>query len=187
MRPGATGGFESLGRLGTLPLPPDIQLMKPLLLCLLLSACPVTALGEISLDLVLGVLRKQSVAANSGDIGGLVAAVPGKGFELLRKGQDEGVTLRKAEMAAHFERFFKTIEPGTYLYGVRLCSVDKREADSLTVTLEVQESYRLKDADEVTTSSYRESVVLGLEDGKVVFLRALMDEPNVGKLALPRP
>ena len=72
------------------------------------------------------------------------------------------------------------------MYGVRLCSVDQKGPGSLTVTLEVQESYKLLNSDEVTTSSYRESVVLGLENGEVVILRALMDEPKIGKLALPR-
>lgn len=160
--------------------------MKPLLLSLLVFLLPAAAFGEITLDLVLETLRKQSVAANSGDIKGLVATVPGKGFEMLRKGSDEVVTMKKEEMTAYLESYFKTIKPRTYLYGVRLCSVDKKEPDSLTVTLEVQESYKLLNSDEVTTSSYRESVVLGLENGEVVILRALMDEPKIGKLALPR-
>lgn len=160
--------------------------MKPLLLSLLLLLQSATAFGEITLDLVLETLRKQSVAANSGDIKGLVATVPGKGFEILRKGSDEMLTMKKEEMAAYLESYFKTIKPRTYLYGVRLCSVDKKEPDSLTVTLEVQESYKLLNSDEVTTSSYRESVVLGLENGEVVILRALMDEQKIGKLTLPR-
>ena len=160
--------------------------MKPLLFSLLFLFLPAAAFGEITLDLVLETLRKQSVAANSGDIKGLVATVPGKGFELLRKGSDEVVTMKKEEMTAYLESYFKTIKPRTYLYGVRLCSVDKKEPDSLTVTLEVQESYKLLDSDEVTTSSYRESVVWGLENGEVVILRSLMDEPKIGKLALPR-
>ena len=66
------------------------------------------------------------------------------------------------------------------------CSVDERGPESLTVTLEVQESYKLLNSDEVTTSSYRESVVLGLENGEVVFLRASMDEQKIGKLTLLR-
>jgi hypothetical protein len=131
-------------------------------------------------------LRKQSVAANSGDIKGLVATVPGKGFEMLRKGSDEVVIMKREHMASHLESYFKSIQPRTYLYGVRLCSVEKKEPDSITVTLEVQESYKLLNSDEVTTSEYRESVVLGLEDGEVVILRALMDEPKIGKLTLPR-
>lgn len=64
--------------------------------------------------------------------------------------------------------------------------MDKKEPESLTVTLEVQESYRLLNSDEVTTSTYRESVVVGLENGEVVILRALMEDPKIGKLQLPR-
>lgn len=160
--------------------------MKPLLLALLFLLQPATTFGEITLDLVLETLRKQSVAANSGDIKGLVATVPGKGFEMLRKGSDEVVIMKKDQMAAHLESYFKSIKPRTYLYGVRLCSVDKKEPESLTITLEVQESYKLLNSDEVTTSSYRESVVLGLENGEVVFLRASMDVQKIGKLTLLR-
>jgi hypothetical protein len=160
--------------------------MKPLLLALLFLLQPATTFGEITLDLVIETLRKQSVAANSGDIKGLVATVPGKGTVIHRKVSDEAVTLNKVEMTAQLESFFKTIKPRTYLYGVRLCSVDERGPESLTVTLEVQESYKLLNSDEVTTSSYRESVVLGLENGEVVFLRASMDEQKIGKLTLLR-
>ena len=69
--------------------------MKPLLLSLLFLLQTATSFGEITVDLVLETLRKQSVAANCGDIKGLVATVPGKGFEILRKGSDEGVTMKK--------------------------------------------------------------------------------------------
>lgn len=92
-----------------------IQTMKPLLFSLLFLLQPATAFGEITLDRVLETLRKQSVAANSGDIKGLVAALPRKGFELLRKGSDEVVTMKKEEMASYLESYFKTIKPGTDL------------------------------------------------------------------------
>ncbi len=160
--------------------------MKPFLILLLFIVNSATGYGEVSLDLVLSALRKQSVAANTGDIKAVVATVPSKGIEILRKGSDESVTMKREGMATYLESYFKTMRPQTYLYGVRLCSVDKKDAQSITVTLEVMESYELVDSEEVTTSSYRESVVLGLEEGEVVFLRASMDEQKIEKLKLAR-
>ena len=159
--------------------------MKALLLFFCLLAQAGVASG-ISVDEVLATLRRQTVAANSGDLKGLVATVPERGLEIRRKGAERPARITREEMTGHLEAYFKTIRPGTYLYAVRLCSVDGKDADTLTVTLEVHETYQPVASDEVTTSSYRESVVLGTENGKVVVLRSSMEDPETGKLRLPR-
>lgn len=79
-------------------------------------------------------LRAHSVAANSGDVAEIVLSVPEKGMSLVQP-NGETTVIDRPMMEKHLRTFFERTQPDTYVYGIRIRSVNGEDEDSITLTL----------------------------------------------------
>lgn len=158
----------------------EIIPMKTLCMAFIFSLASFAS-AEVTVDTVIAMLRQQTIAANQNDVAKLVSTVPEKGVAITHA-TGETVTLSRAQLEDYLAGYFKKMKPGSYLYGTKLCSVDAKEKESITVTVEVSESFVLSETGVATTSWYREKVTLGQENGRPVVLKSVMEKPENANL-----
>lgn len=155
--------------------------MKPLLISLfLLLPCSQVFAGP-SLETVLGMLRQGTIASNQGDIPTILKTLPAKGVSITHP-TGETVTVDRKMMETYLSGYFKSMKPGSYLYGAKLCAVGAKDANTITVTLEISESYVLIEKDTPTSSCYREILTVGLENDQPVVLKAVMEKTEAKRI-----
>ena len=157
----------------------DQTIMNRVIVAFFVLAFSHAALAKPTLETVLRMLRAHSVAANSGDVAEIVLSVPEKGMSLVQP-NGETTVIDRPMMEKHLRTFFERTQPDTYVYGIRIRSVNGEDEDSITLTLEISESYMPAEGGRPVTSWFRERITVGSENGKTVVLKAVMETPQKG-------